>query len=375
MRLALSLIIACNFTSLSAQYEDEYLNFDVSEEYEEFPEEMYQVVIDPLHRTQLSAEIQSPVTQINKYMGENFKAGESLIQLDDVVYQSNLKKAQAILDRANVELEAKKQLFNDNVASLFELKEAEANVAVAQADLSIAKRDLDATVVDAPYDGKVVSLNIEEHELTQAGEEIIEIIYDKVLLARLLIPASKLKEIKVGQTFNIEILEANKNFNAVIKRIGSVIDPSSATIRIEAEIDNSDGSLRAGMTGRALFDVEQPKAPKLKEDVSKPKKIHQTKVEKDTPNNYAIPSTPQPYAEEAIDQDQMEMNNDEADVPLIDKLDYQDDMDPLDTFFDEDHVEPTSDDFSSGQEEQNIPQPTNEVRSESKKPKGWHFFE
>ncbi len=254
------LLGVCTFNGFCVDAEvDPYLqdyNFDIDKQYEEYqaePEKIFQVIIDPLYRTQLSAEIQSPVEKIHKRMGEDFKKGEVLIQLDDIVYASNLKKAQAVLDRAQVEFDGKKQLYKYDVASLFELKEAEANVAIAQAEYAIAQRDLDATKLEAPYDGKVVTLGIEEHELPQKGAELIEIVYERTLLAKLLVPSSMLDSIKVGDPFKIKISEADQTIDATITRIGSVIDPSSMTVKIEAEVDNSEDYLRPGMSGTADF--------------------------------------------------------------------------------------------------------------------------
>lgn len=241
------------FSSLNGQEDyGGYLDFSVEEVYH--PDSDFQVIIDPKHRTILSAEIQSPVSEIHKHMGDSFKKGDILIQLNDIVYQSNLKKAQAVLERAKVELEGKKQLFQDNVASLFELKEAEANVAIAEAELAIARRDLESTKIEAPYDGKVVTLGIEEYELPQPGTELIEIVYDKVLTAKLLVPTKLLDKLKVGQSFKIDIPEAGQTMTAKISRISSVIDPSSSTFKIEAEINNSEQKLWAGMKGSAEFE-------------------------------------------------------------------------------------------------------------------------
>ncbi len=237
-----------------------YLDFNVEDIYA--PESDYQVIIDPKHRTVLSAEIQSPVSGIYKHMGDSFKKGDILIQLNDIVYQSNIKKAKAVLNRAKVELEAKKQLFQDNVASLFELKEAEANVAIAEAELAIASRDLQSTRVEAPYDGKVVTLGIEEYELPQPGTELIEIVYDKILTAKLLVSIDMLEKLKVGQYFTIHLPTADRTITAKIARISSVIDPSSSTFKIEAEIDNSDQKLWAGMKGTAQFEQTKNKENK-----------------------------------------------------------------------------------------------------------------
>jgi len=253
LKVPLSFSLAFVFLAGALVHAVDFKDYD-SEEIDEYPDETFQVTIDPRHRTLLSAELRSPVVKINKRLGEGFKKGETLIQLDDTVYQSNLKKAQAVLDRAQVELVGKKELYDDNVVSLFELKEAEANVAIAEADIAIAKRDLDATVINAPYDGKVVTVSIEEYELPQAGEDLIEIVDDKTLLAKLLVPASLLDTIKIGSPLTIQLHQVNDAITAKILRIGSVIDPSSATVKIEAKIDNSDGKLWAGMTGTAKFD-------------------------------------------------------------------------------------------------------------------------
>jgi RND family efflux transporter MFP subunit len=227
--------------------------------------DIFQVTIDPRHRTQLAAEIPSPVVKINKKMGEPFKKGEVLIQLDDTIYQANLQKAKSALEKAQTQLDGKKQLFKDNVASLFELKEAESDLATAKADLAIAQKNLNATIIEAPYDGKVVSLDIEEYELPQVGKNLIEIIDDRVLIAKILVPSTLLPKIKVGSDFKIDVREVGRSIDAHISRIGAVIDPSSGTLRIESDIDNTKENLVAGMSGKANFDsVAETKASEKK---------------------------------------------------------------------------------------------------------------
>ena len=202
------------------------------------------------------AEVVSQVVKINKKMGQTFKKGELLIKLNDVLFLSNVKKAEASLEKAKVELDAKKQLFKDNVASLFELKEGEANVATAKADLALAKRNYQATDILAPYDGKVISVNIEEYETPQLGKSLIDVVDDNVLIARFLVPSSFLPKIKEGTPFVIQLKETGEKIPVKISRIGSVIDPSSGTVKIEADIDNSKGKIRTGMTGKAIFNLE-----------------------------------------------------------------------------------------------------------------------
>jgi RND family efflux transporter MFP subunit len=173
---------------------------------------IFQVTIDPRHRTSLSAEIVSTVIKVPQKMGSAFRKGDLLIQLNDVLYQSNLEKAQAALIKAKTELDAKNHLFHDNQGSLFELKEAEANFATAKADLALAQRNFSATKILAPYDGKIISVEIEEFETPQLGKTLIDVVDDKVLVAKFLIPSSYLPKIKVGTPFQIEIRETGRKY-------------------------------------------------------------------------------------------------------------------------------------------------------------------
>lgn len=215
----------------------------------------YQVTLEPLHQTTLTAEITSPIAKINKKLGESFKKGEILVQFEDLLFRSNLKKYEAVLERAKTELSSKKQLFADNIMSLFELKEAETNVAIAEADLSLAQKNMNATTIKAPYDGKVVSVDLQEFEVAQTTSKIMEIVDDTMLVARFLVPSSLLPSLKIGMAFRIELNETDETLNVTLSRIGSIIDPSSRTIKLEADIDNSASKLTSGMTGRAIMPV------------------------------------------------------------------------------------------------------------------------
>ena len=190
-------------------------------------------------------------------MGDPFKKDDILIKLDDDIFKSNYEKAKGLIIKHQAALEAKKQLFQDRIASQFELREAEADLANSKAELTLARKNLKASVIKAPYDGKVVELSIEEHELSRSGKELIEIVDDHVLLARFLIPSSLLNQLYIGKPIYITMNNYDKEIVAKLFRIGSVIDPSSSLIKVEAKIDNDEGILRSGMTGTAYFTSEE----------------------------------------------------------------------------------------------------------------------
>lgn len=211
--------------------------------------ETLRVILDPLHKTLLSAEVSSVVTRITKKMGERFEKGEVLIQLDSDIFVAHQDEAKAELEKTRTNLYAKKKLFEQDSASMLQLKEAEADVAAAQAKLTMATKNVDACIIIGPYAGKVVDISVEEFELAKVGDPLMQTVDDTILIAKLLIPSSLWNKLKREKVLDIHIKETQTVEKAVIKRIGAIIDPGSSTLRVDAEIDNSDGRLQAGMTG------------------------------------------------------------------------------------------------------------------------------
>lgn len=229
----------------------------------EFNTLSYNVVLEPLHHTIISAEVNTPVLQINKRMGDSFEANEILMELDSRVFVSNYLKGLSAVRKFQTELKAAQELYKDDALSLFELDEAYANLAGAEADLQLAKKLLGSTKVKVPYKGKVVKISIQEYELAQQGKELIELVNSDLLYARFLVSSTLLSCLQPGATVHIFINEVNDWIESKISRIAPVIDPSSSTIKVEAEIDNREGKLWAGMTGSAKIEKCQKEESKL----------------------------------------------------------------------------------------------------------------
>jgi membrane fusion protein (multidrug efflux system) len=228
------------------------------------------VVLEPRHRTALSAEVVSSVTSINKRMGETFKKNDVLMTLDDQVYKSNYAKALALIERAKAELRAQQRLYNDKAASLLELREAQAKLAVAEADFAQANKDLKACILTAPYDGEVQDVHVQEFERVEPGKPLMDILDDHILIAKILVPSRIGLTFRVGQELSVSIPEAKGNYSATVTHIAPGIDPSSSLIKIDSEIPNKDRTLRAGMIG-TLELVPQNEVPS--QDIITPKEV------------------------------------------------------------------------------------------------------
>ena len=116
-----------------------------------------QGTVQPLTETTLSAEVSGAIVSMSDAFvaGGSFVAGEVLLRIDPVNYQSALERAQATVSQRQIEYDGAKKLREQGYRAEAELLSAKAALAAANADLVRAERDLERTVVRVPYNGVV----------------------------------------------------------------------------------------------------------------------------------------------------------------------------------------------------------------------------
>lgn len=235
--------------------EREYL-FNTPPEYSSPGEvKAYHIVLEPINRTRFYPQLQaiSPVTTLNVKEGDSFKKGDLLIQLDPGKYEAYYYKTKAALAKSQEEFRAKERLFKDGTGSYVDYIESKSNLVAAQAEVVFAEKNLEAITFIAPYDGKVASLSIDKYEVPLENKDMAEIINDRVLVGKVLLPSNLIKQVHVGDPIEIMLDEYSEPIEASISRVGASIEPSSSTFKIEVDLDNAEGKLIPGMSGNVTL--------------------------------------------------------------------------------------------------------------------------
>ena len=219
-------------------------------------EETHPVVLEPLERTEVYPEVYTRVVEINKKLGDSFKKGDLILQMDNEVFKAVLEKAVQARLKAEKELQVKSSLFQEKLVSELELKDAELALASAKADESLAKKNLESAAVVADYSGKVATIYVRLWEVPQRDKPMIELVDDSKLVAKLFVPSDRLQQVAPGNVIYIYVKELGEITQATITRTGAVINPASSTVKIEAEIDNRRGKWKSGMSGQAALNRE-----------------------------------------------------------------------------------------------------------------------
>ncbi len=169
--------------------------------------------VSPHTRTTLISEVSGIVINVSEHFvsGGFVHEGQLLLKLDDRNYRAAVMQAEANVARANKNLiqekgqaqvaygqykRSKNTKRTPEALSLLlhepQLKESEANLAFAKAELERAKGDLEKTEIRAPYDGLIKKKLIDLGQYATHGTTFAEIIAVDYAEVRLAIPQDRL---------------------------------------------------------------------------------------------------------------------------------------------------------------------------------------
>lgn len=127
-------------------------------------------IVVPVNDAQLSFASTGRVTAVNAVVGDQVTAGDVLVTLDTSILEAKVREAEANLAAA----EAQVRFLKRNKTDAVHLETAEADVARAQALVDLAKATLEAqSTLTAPFDGIIVSVDIAPAETVTPGQTVI----------------------------------------------------------------------------------------------------------------------------------------------------------------------------------------------------------
>lgn len=188
---------------------------------------------------------------------KNLRRAEKLIESGDVS-RSFYDEQRARRDQLKEQYEVALAQARQNYAGV---DVARTNVANAQAQLALARKNLSYAVIPAPLDGFVAERTADLGEYVSPQQKVATIVRTNPLRIRIDIPEQAIPEVKVGQSVSIATSAwPDKNFAGRVARIAPNVSATSRTLTVEAEIENSNNALKPGQfaTVRILQERAEP---------------------------------------------------------------------------------------------------------------------
>ncbi len=189
--------------------------------------------------------------------GDAFAAGQLLARFNCAQPEAAIARAKAEADKRADIFATQQSLKALNSYSKVELKTAQNDVAVAQAELALARTTVANCTIKAPFAGRVSNIAVRNFSFVQMGAPLLDILDESTLELELIVPSRWLAWLAPGAGFKVRITETNRDYDATLTRFSGRVDPASQTIKIYGRIPATPPGLLPGMSGTAVF----PSAP------------------------------------------------------------------------------------------------------------------
>lgn len=176
------------------------------------------------------------------------RAEESNQQLPMSVTKSQLDRLRLGVERARLEIEQSEQ----EVAAAKRAWEA-ADQAVRIAESGVQRRK-----VVSPIAGVVVEVGVRKGEWAQPGETVVRILRTDRLRVEGFVPAARVTKSWTGKGVVLQVAAGGNadKFPGVVTFVSPEANPVNGQVRVLAEVDNAQGTLRPGLVGALTIDLD-----------------------------------------------------------------------------------------------------------------------
>jgi len=222
----------------------------------------------PNREVVISSQVAGIVMTYKADVGSKVSTGDSLVKLDPTDYslvldeaRANLMSARANLAAASKAFKRARQLLPENVITPEEFDKSEAGYKASSAlvtqletAVNMARRQLDKTIISAPFGGYVTGRFVELGQNIAIGEPVMAIADMKTMRIRIHLNERDYVHLDRNDPATVSI-EAypDTSFPGKVDKIGIKADPGTNTFEVEVLVENPGIMLKAGLTARVFI--------------------------------------------------------------------------------------------------------------------------
>ncbi|WP_426508803.1 efflux RND transporter periplasmic adaptor subunit [Serratia proteamaculans] len=247
--------------------------------------------LDAIERVNVGAQVSGQVKSLKVKLGDKVTKGQPIADIDDLPQRNDLRNAEAALNVAKADLQAKqallkqaesrfkrqKRMLSDEAGSREDFETAEATLAatraelialnarIVQAQIEVDKKkvDLSYTRILAPMDGIVIAVITQQGQTVNANQSaptIVKLAQLDVMTIKAQISEADITRVSQGQKAYFTIFsEPDKRYDATLRTVELAPESVMKDDSISGGSSSSgSGSSNASVYYNALLDVPNP---------------------------------------------------------------------------------------------------------------------
>lgn len=200
----------------------------------------------------LSTSLGGLVEAVLVHEGEAVRQGQVLVRVDGEVYAAQHDQAVAQLEQAESDLRRTEGL--GDLATDAERSVSRTQVKVAEANVRMAKANLDRAVIRAPFSGQVGQVGVERGELANPGTPLVRLVVLDPVEVSLSVSDRDVVALEPGLPARVRTQAVSAIRHGEVAEVSPVADLSTRSFVVKVRVPNPDKDLLPGMIATVEVD-------------------------------------------------------------------------------------------------------------------------
>lgn len=203
---------------------------------------------------QVASEVPGRIAEILFKEGEDVKAGDVLVKLDDALVRAEVEDAKARLTLAQSNYDRAQSLSKSGSGTERTLDESTSALETAKAAVQLAETKLSKLSLTAPFPGRVGLRTMSVGAYATPGTPIVNLEKIDQLKLDFRVPETVLTQVSVDQDVELRVdALPGRTFPGKVYAIDPQVDVNGRALRIRARVANPDLSLLPGLFARVII--------------------------------------------------------------------------------------------------------------------------
>ncbi len=203
----------------------------------------------------LTSEASGEITEIRFDSGDQVKAGQMLLVLNDKVELASLASQAASLELAEILFERDRALIEKRSIPQSQFDRSRADLARAKAQLAETQARLENKRIAAPFAGTMGIRQVDVGDYLSPGTVIASLQDQSSLEVDFTVPARFVPSLRVGLLVSVSVDGfADREFSAEVTAIDARIDTNTRNVLLRSRLEDTDG-LIPGMFAELELDL------------------------------------------------------------------------------------------------------------------------